>query len=170
MELNTNNFNIEGSIKNLLSTIFKVKSELGSTILAEGKNPHFLIFDEESGEYINSYYELKLDKETSQGVGSALSYAKRQILQACFTLSAGREDPSDDDGHVASNPATETKAPVVGQVTSSTAFQIARVALKEINSIVGLDAWKEIQPEVVRSNRQVIELVKAKNAELKMTS
>ena len=203
MELNTNNFNIEGPIKNLLSTIFKVKSELGSTILAEGKNPHFgndfiqfdalvkkidpickkyglgimqfptgdglvtLIFDEESGEYINSYYELKLDKETSQGVGSALSYAKRQILQACFTLSAGREDPSDDDGHVASNP---TEKAVVGKVTSSTAFQISRVALKEINSLQALEIWKGAQPESVRTNRQVIELVKAKNAELKMVN
>ena len=203
MELNTNNVDIEGSIKNVLSAVFKVKGEIGSTILPEGKNPYFgndfiqldslvkkidpacqkhglgimqfptgvglvtLIFHEASGEYISSYYELKLEQQTSQGIGSALSYAKRQTYQALFGLSQGVADPSDDDAHAASNP---PKKAVVGQVTSSTAFQIARVALKEINSIVGLEAWKEIQPEVVRSNRQVIELVKAKNAELKMAS
>ena len=145
------------------------KHGLGIMQFPTGDGLVTLIFHEASGEYISSYYELKLEQQTSQGIGSALSYAKRQTYQALFGLSQGVADPSDDDAHAASNATTE-KAPVVGQVTSSTAFQIARVALKEINSLVGLDAWKEIQPEVVRSNRQVIELVKAKNAELKMAS
>ena len=206
MEINTNGIDMDRSIKSVLSAVFKVKGEVGSTILPEGKNPHFgndfiqldslvkkidpacqkhglgimqfptgdglvtLVFHEKSGEYISSYYELKLDKQTSQGIGSALSYAKRQTYQALFGLSQGVADPTDDDAHEASNPAPENKAPVVGKVTASTAFQIARVALKEINSMVGLDTWKEAQPEAVRSNRQVIELVKAKNAELKMAS
>ena len=205
---NTNKINIEGPIQNLLSAIFQVKSELGSTIVAGGKNPYFgndfiqfdtlvkkidpicnkygvgimqfptgvglvtLIFHQESGEYITSYYELKLDQETSQGVGSAISYAKRQILQACFLLSAGAEDPSDDDAQLATSEekSFEKDNPVQGKVDNKTAFDIARVALKDINSLEALQIWKEKQPPIIRQNRKVGELFKAKEAELKMAA
>ena len=59
-----------------------------------------LLFHEKSGEYISSYYELLLEKKNAQGVGSALTYAKRQVIQAMFGLSAGPEE--DDDGEGAS--------------------------------------------------------------------
>lgn len=205
---NTNKINIEGPIQNLLSAIFQVKSELGSTIVAGGKNPYFgndfiqfdtlvkkidpicnkygvgimqfptgvglvtLIFHQESGEYITSYYELKLDQETSQGVGSAISYAKRQILQACFLLSAGAEDPSDDDAQLATSEekSFEKDNPVQGKMDNKSAYHIAKVALQEINSIVGLEEWKKIQPPVVKDNMKIRELVKAKTAELKMAA
>ncbi len=203
---NTTSIHIEGPIKNLLPAIFHVKSELGSTIIAGGKNPYFgndfiqfdtlvkkidpicnkygvgimqfptgvglvtLIFHQESGEYITSYYELKLDQETSQGVGSALSYAKRQTYQALFGLSAGQEE--DDDAQLAT---TEEKSfekdnPVQGKVDNKTAFDIARVALQDINSLEGLEIWKEKQPPIIRQNRKVGELFKAKEAELKMAA
>ena len=54
------------------------------------------LFHEPTGEEITSYYELLLEKKNAQGVGSALTYAKRQIIQAMFSLSAGAEE--DDDG------------------------------------------------------------------------
>jgi len=193
-------FKIIGTGKNVLSAVFKAKGELGSTVYAFGKNPHFgneyiqfhelvkkidpicqkyglgimqfptgeglvtLLFHEESGEFITNYYELKLDKQTSQGIGSALSYAKRQIYQAMFGLSAGEEE--DDDGEEASK--EETTTPVQGKVDNANAFQIAKVALQEINSLEGLGAWKDAQPAIIRNNSKVGELFKAKMAELKL--
>jgi hypothetical protein len=131
-----------------------------------------LLFHEESGESIISYYELKLDKQTSQGIGSALSYAKRQIYQAMFGLSAGFEDPSDDDAEKATQEENqfESQNPVQGKVDNANAFQIAKVALQEINSLEGLKVWKEAQPEIIRNNSKVGELFKAKMAELKMAA
>ena len=127
-----------------------------------------LLFHEKSGEYISSYYELILDKQNAQGVGSALTYAKRQTIQALFGLSAGEEE--DDDGHEASHEekAFEKENPVQGKVDNANAFQIAKVALQEINSLEGLKVWKEAQPEIIRNNSKVGELFKAKMAELKM--
>ena len=123
-----------------------------------------LLFHEKSGEYISSYYELILDKQNAQGVGSALTYAKRQTIQALFGLSAGPEE--DDDGHEASQ--EETTAPVQGKVDNANAYQIAKVALQEINSLEGLEVWKDAQPPIIKRNRSVRELVKAKTAELKL--
>jgi len=125
-----------------------------------------LLFHEKSGEYISSYYELILDKQNAQGVGSALTYAKRQTIQALFGLSAGPEE--DDDGHEASQ--EETGKPVQGKLTPSSAFQIAKVALQEINSLEAFEIWTEELPETAKSNTQIRELAKAKKAELKMAA
>jgi hypothetical protein len=144
------------------------KYGLGIMQFPTGEGLVTLLFHEESGEFITSYYELKLDKQTSQGIGSALSYAKRQIYQAMFGLSAGVEDPSDDDAEMATQ--EETGKPVQGKLTSSSAFQISKVALQEINSLEDLERWKKVQPETVRDNEKVRELVKAKTAELKMAA
>ena len=129
-----------------------------------------LLFHESSGEYISSYYELVLDKQNAQGVGSALTYAKRQTIQALFGLSAGPEE--DDDGHEASQEDNdfENQNPVQGKLDNKSAYQIAKVALKEINSLEGLEIWKEKQPPIIRENKKVGELFKAKKAELKMAA
>jgi hypothetical protein len=144
------------------------KYGLGIMQFPTGEGLVTLLFHEESGEFITSYYELKLDKQTSQGIGSALSYAKRQIYQAMFGLSAGVEDPSDDDAEIASQ--EETGKPVQGKLTPSSAFQIAKVALQEINSLEAFEIWTEELPETAKSNTQIRELAKAKKAELKMAA
>lgn len=129
-----------------------------------------LLYHEKSGEYISSYYELLLDNQNPQGVGSALTYAKRQTVQAIFGLSAGKEE--DDDGHEASHEEQkfEEEKPVQGKLTSSSAFQIAKVALQEINSLEGFEIWKKELPETAKNNSQIRELAKAKLAELKMAA
>jgi hypothetical protein len=204
MEEITTNIHMDGEIKNVLSSLFKAKGELKTSITPGGKNPYFksdyitlddllkkvdpvcqkyglgilqfptgvglvtLLYHEKSGEYISSYYELLLDNQNAQGVGSALTYAKRQTVQAIFGLSAGKEE--DDDGHKASHEEQkfEEENPVQGKVDNSNAFQIAKVALQEINSLEGLKVWKEAQPEIIRNNSKVGELFKAKMAELKL--
>ena len=198
-----NNYSIIGTGKAIFEAWFLVKSILGSTILAGGRNPHFksdyiqldalvkkiapvckkcglgimmfptgtglitILFHKESGQYIQSYYELILDSQNPQGVGSALTYAKRQTLQAMFGLSAGPEE--DDDGNEASleEQKFEEENPE-GKITTDSAFQISKVALQEISSLEVLEVWKSEQPQSVRDNAKVRELVKAKTAELKL--
>jgi hypothetical protein len=144
------------------------KYGLGIMQFPTGEGLVTLLFHEESGEYITSYYELKLEKQTSQGIGSALSYAKRQIYQALFGLSAGEEE--DDDGEEASQEEQkfEEENPVQGKVSSANAYQIAKVGLQEINSLEGLEIWKDAQPPIIKRNRSVRELVNGKTAELKL--
>ena len=146
------------------------KCGLGIMMFPTGTGLITILFHRESGQYIQSYYELILDKQNPQGVGSALTYAKRQTLQAMFGLSAGPEE--DDDGNEASleDEQFEAENPVQGKLTSSSAFQISKVALQEINSLEDLERWKKVQPETVRDNEKVRELVKAKTAELKLAA
>ena len=146
------------------------KCGLGIMMFPTGTGLITILFHRESGQYIQSYYELILDKQNPQGVGSALTYAKRQTLQALFGLSAGPEE--DDDGNEASleDEQFEAENPVQGKLTSSSAYQISKVALQEINSLEDLERWKKVQPETVRDNEKVRELVKAKTAELKLAA
>ncbi len=56
------------------------------------------LFHEPTGEEITSYYELLLEKKNAQGVGSALTYAKRHIILSMFAMSAGVEEDDDGEG------------------------------------------------------------------------
>ena len=105
-----------------------------------------------------------LDKQNPQGVGSALTYAKRQILQAMWGLSAGPEE--DDDGNAAS--ILEEDDNPQGKLTSKSAYSIAKVAMREINSLEALTEWKKVQPDSVKNNANIRELVKGKESELRL--
>lgn len=56
------------------------------------------IIHAETGEYSEGYTPLILDKQTMQGEGSAITYARRYALVAAFGLDADE----DDDGNAAS--------------------------------------------------------------------
>ena len=148
------------------------KCGLGIMMFPTGTGLITILFHTESGQYIQSYYELILDSQNPQGVGSALTYAKRQTLQAMFGLSAGPEE--DDDGNEASlvehkfEDANPEDANPEGKITSDSAFQISKVALQEIYSLEDLERWKKVQPKTVQANAYVRELVNAKTAELKL--
>ena len=51
----------------------------------------------ESGEYISNQFLLKCDKQTAQGMGSAITYARRYGLQSACGIPS-----EDDDGNAAS--------------------------------------------------------------------
>ena len=157
------------TLDNLLKKVDPVCQKYGIGIMQfpTGIGLVTLLFHEKSGEYISSYYELVLDKQNAQGVGSALTYAKRQTIQALFGLSSGPEE--DDDGNEASleDEQFEDENPE-GKLTSTSAFQIAKVALQEINTLEGLEEYWKAQPETIRANPKVVELFKTKGAELKL--
>jgi hypothetical protein len=53
-----------------------------------------------SGEWISSSYEIKPERATPQGMGSAMTYARRYTLSALLGLAT----EEDDDGNAASLP------------------------------------------------------------------
>ena len=140
------------------------KYGLGIMMFPTGSGLITILFHKESGQYIQSHYELILDKQNPQGVGSALTYAKRQILQAMWGLSAGPEE--DDDGNAAS--ILEEDDNPQGKLTSKSAYSIAKVAMREINSLEALTEWKKVQPDSVKNNANIRELVKGKESELRL--
>ncbi len=69
---------------------------------------HYSLTHAATGETMNATMPLLLDKQNSQGFGSAITYARRQSIMAVLGLAAGE----DDDGQKASIPRSEqpTKA------------------------------------------------------------
>lgn len=53
-----------------------------------------------SGQWMRSHLILPMDKETPQGVGSGITYAKRYTLEALLAIAADE----DDDGNAAEEP------------------------------------------------------------------
>jgi hypothetical protein len=145
---------------------------LGIMMFPTGSGLITILFHKETGQYIQSNYELILDKPNPQGVGSALTYAKRQILQALFGLSAGEDE--DDDGNLASNDISdednqfEKENPMKEKITSKNAYRIAKVALQNIGSLDVLKEYWESESETFTNNKKVVELFRAKKSELKM--
>ncbi|CAB4131208.1 Essential recombination function protein [uncultured Caudovirales phage] len=64
------------------------------------------LFDIDSGEYIGCEYPLRPEKPTPQGLGSAITYARRYSIAALLNLAQ-----EDDDGHQASQPRREERKP-----------------------------------------------------------
>jgi len=72
------------------------------------ENPMALktILMHESGEWIEGYYPIKATKEDPQGLGSALTYARRYALSALVGICQ-----EDDDGNAASRPSQQKIQP-----------------------------------------------------------
>ena len=118
-----------------------------------------LVVDTESGEFIQNSYELVLERETAQGIGSSLTYAKRQVLQSMFNLSAGEDE--DDDGEAAevSTPPKEKKLSKSEQIMKD---------IDEEKTLESLKLYYNTCPKTYRNSDAVKEKFKAKKAELEM--
>ena len=62
------------------------------------------IVDVDDGDELESSMLIVMDKQTSQGLGSGITYARRYSLTTLFNL-----DAEDDDGNAASGPAVKKK-------------------------------------------------------------
>jgi len=71
----------------------------------EGQSLKTSLLDVESGESLSAAMDIVLDKATSQGLGSGITYARRYSLTTMFNL-----DAEDDDGNEASGPVVKKKA------------------------------------------------------------
>jgi len=119
-----------------------------------------LVVHKESGQYIQCTYELVLERETAQGVGSALTYAKRQVLQSMFNLSAGEDE--DDDGEAA-----ETKTPPKEKKGKKlTESEKIKAKIQDINELEELKLYFGTMPVTYQNNDKIVEMFKAKKAEI----
>ena len=196
--MDTNKFIITGTGKNVFQALFNAKKLLGSTVAPEGKNPHYgndyiqldtltkkidpvaekcgllishyptgrglvtLVVHKESGQFIQCTYELVLERETAQGVGSALTYAKRQVLQSMFNLSAGEDE--DDDGEAAEvrTPPKEKKGKKLSE------SEKIKAKIQDINELEELKLYFGTMPVTYQNNDKIVEMFKAKKAEIGM--
>jgi hypothetical protein len=68
-----------------------------------------------SGEFISDVLSVPVTKVDAQGVGSAITYARRYALGAIAGIA-----PEDDDGNAAVGSGKAADAPVVGAMTTTT--------------------------------------------------
>ena len=101
----------------------------------------------ESGEFISNEFMLKCSKADPQGMGSAITYARRYGLQSACGIPS-----EDDDGNAASAPMSKQRA-----------IDILTQAI-DIKSLQA--AWKSIASEDVAKNEDVIGLKEARKDEL----
>jgi hypothetical protein len=89
------NYGRYASLGNILKEIKEplVDNGLSFTQMVEGDNLTTMIMHE-SGEWLRATGALKLDKQTAQGQGSAITYARRYQLGAAL----GLDTDEDDDG------------------------------------------------------------------------
>lgn len=100
----------------------------------------------ESGEFIQTIILLRAQKNDPQGIGSALTYARRYALQSIVGVAA----EEDDDGNAASDKpaAPQTTRPTGGQhspptTTGSAAYDRCNMALSAVKDVATkLDAGK----------------------------
>jgi hypothetical protein len=139
--------------------------DLGIMQFPTGEGLITILLHKKSGHYIQSYYKLILDKQTPQGVGSALTYAKRQILQAMFGLSAGPEEDDDAEGTI-EREVENNDSEYEEQPPTKTAFQLAKIEVKSIQSIEQLADWWTGLSETSRINTKIRDLKDSRKAEL----
>ena len=141
------------------------EQDLGIMQFPTGEGLITILLHKKSGHYIQSYYKLILDKQTPQGVGSALTYAKRQILQAMFGLSAGPEE--DDDAEGSTNRVNDDDSEYEEKPPpTKTAYQLAKIEIKNIKSIEQLAEWWTNLPDSHRNTKQIRDLKDSRKAEL----
>ncbi len=119
------------SLKSCLTKLKPTLHQNGFALTQEGGKDEFGHFMEtkfihETGEFFSSRIYLELDKNNMQGVGSAVTYAKRYGLLSLAAMEPD-ENPDDDDANKASgtkpkkssNEQTVKKAPETRKTSSS---------------------------------------------------
>lgn len=104
----------------------------------------------ESGEFISNEFVLKCSKADPQGMGSAITYARRYGLQSACGIPS-----EDDDGNAASAPMTKERAiELLTQAIDQPSLQAA---------------WKQISTEDIAKNADIKGLAKARNEKFTTT-
>ena len=113
------------------------------------------ILAHESGEKLSSRVYLVIGKQDMQGVGSAITYARRYGLLGMTGLA-----PEDDDGEA-------TKAPKPQrQDANPHAVIVARDVLAAAESVDTLNAiWRDL-PEAVKADASVLDAAKTRKSQL----
>lgn len=107
-----------------------------------------------SGQWIKSYMPLIAKEMTSQGLGSAISYAKRYSLSAMLGIVSDEDKDSDDDGEIAVGrgkpapaptppvPVPVVPKPVVMPINANQNHMLEQLHIKLSSSDkIALNAW-----------------------------
>ena len=143
------------NLEEVINTVKVPFAEVGLSFLqfpvsADGFAGVETIILHESGEFISNEFMLKCSKADPQGMGSAITYARRYGLQSACGIPS-----EDDDGNAASAPMSKQRA-----------IDILTQAI-DIKSLQA--AWKSIASEDVAKNEDVIGLKEARKDELTST-
>ena len=135
------------NLEEVINTVKVPFAEVGLSFLqfpvsADGFAGVETIILHESGEFISNEFMLKCSKADPQGMGSAITYARRYGLQSACGIPS-----EDDDGNAASAPMSKQRA-----------IDILTQAI-DIKSLQA--AWKSIASEDVAKNEDVIGLKEA---------
>ncbi len=94
-----------------------------------------------SGQYLSSKFKLKLSKDDMQGMGSAITYARRYALQSISGLSA-----EDDDGESAVGRKPQVNGIKSGEEMLKEAKESSFVLKSDMQSLIGnakINKWDE---------------------------
>ena len=130
-------------LENVVEVIHEAASKVGLSELTypaqEGDHVGVgVIITHESGQYIEfPPILMKPDKNTPQGIGSAITYARRYALSSAFGIAS----ETDDDGNSASGNGTNKQTKPKPKVKTATAAQIKQLkdALNEYAKVTGND-------------------------------
>ena len=101
-----------------------------------------------SGEWLASDLTVTADKGTAQGIGSAITYARRYGLSSVVGVAPGDDiaDEGDDDGNAASGTARQTRK-LAQRPQDSTAKKaealVKQVEQAQAGGVSALDVWKD---------------------------
>lgn len=111
------------------------------------------VLGHKSGQWISSSLSVRPTKADAQGMGSAISYARRYTMAAI----AGVAYIEDDDGNAASKPinkSSSTKQPLVPTPPTETATPVDRVSQQQLDELVVFCQDNKIERETVRLRAQ----------------
>lgn len=122
-------------------------------VSAEGMAGVETIIMHDSGEFISNEFLLKCSKYDPQGMGSAITYARRYGLQSAAGIPS-----EDDDGNAASEPATKPlkKAKPVAAVVPEMTPEQAIAAIDSAKTMKALQVTFTSLPAGVKAHPKVI--------------
>lgn len=159
------------TLSNILDNILLPLAESGLSFsqLPDGENLITILIHNESGEFFQSSYPIKPAKSDPQGVGSAITYARRYALSAILGISVEEDDDA--------NAATGKEQPVSnGQAkTNGQQAQVHTPGKIEPNPAANADGdtrpWlseKAYESAVERINNGEVELLDKIKKEFRM--
>lgn len=165
------------SLSNIQEAIHIPLAESGLTYsqMPDGENGlTTILIHAESGEYLQSTYDMVPTKNDPQGRGSAITYQKRYALTAILGLNID----DDDDGNLASSrpkqvaePTTDQKvANMTKSVTKTLTIdelEVIQQSLKLINDTEEFKRFFKALPKDTQTDPGALELFKIRNTELK---
>lgn len=98
----------------------------------------------ESGEFISGCFGIALGKQDPQGVGSAITYARRYALMSALNMPA-----VDDDGEAAQGRYHEPREQAPPAPNPAVSAAVAAISMLTTTS--ALKAWKEMNAEMISS-------------------